>query len=71
MHNQEATDVLGVSIIGADLAKRILACLDPEDREASQWTERLGGGDIPAVLCEQTLRHTSGRRSPEAISARG
>lgn len=70
MLNQDAADALGVSIIGADLAKQVLACLEFEERDSRQWTERRGGGDIPAVICEQMLRHTSGRRTPEAISAR-
>ena len=69
MLNQEATAGLGISIIGASLPKPISACLDVKDREASRWTERRGGGDITAVICEQTMQHTSGRRTPEAISA--
>ena len=69
MLNQEATDGLGISIIGASLPKPISACLDVEDREAGHWIERRGGGDITTVICEQTIRHTSGRRTPEAISA--
>ncbi|GJD96908.1 hypothetical protein [Methylobacterium iners] len=69
MMNQDVSNALGVSIIGADLAKQISARLDFEDRKAGQWTQQRGEGDIPAMICEQSLRHTSGRRTPESISA--
>ncbi len=71
MLNQETTDALGVSLVGVNLAKQISARFDIEVHDAGQWIELPGGGDVPAALCEQILRPASGRRSPEAISARG